>query len=115
MPYVRRAIIEEHCSKLREVILLHSGGWNDTRSLDQFEGLLTVAATRCADQTCRDLVRTIGERACDLFSEHEHRRWAQGQTSGADYLRLQILRDLDTLAAHLQGEAARSEARTASR
>jgi hypothetical protein len=109
MPYAHRAIIEEHCSKLRELILLQPGGWYDTRSLERFEGLLASAAARCSDNTCRDLIRTIGERACDLFSDHEHRRWAQGQTSGADYLRLQILRDLDTLAAHLQGAAGRKK------
>lgn len=107
MPYAHRAIIEEHCSKLRELILLQPGGWNDTRSLERFEMLLAAAAARCSDHNCRELIRTIGERAGDLFSEQEHRRWAQGQTSGADYLRLQILRDLDTLAAHLQGAAGR--------
>jgi hypothetical protein len=100
-PYARRAVIEEHCSKLRELILLNTGGWEDQRSLQRFQVLLRAAEARSADPACRALIRTLEERARELFSEHDHAKWAQGSTSGTDYLRLQILRDLDTLAALL--------------
>lgn len=100
-PYARRAVIEEHCSKLRELIVLNTGGWQDQRSLQRFQLLLRAAEARSSDPACRALIRTLEERARELYSEYDHAKWAHGTTSGTDYLRLQILRDLDTLAAHL--------------
>lgn len=86
-----------YCARIRDLILLHSGGWADADALYRFH-LLSAAAARAADDAqCVELLRTAEQYATDLFSATAHHSWARGKTSGADILRLCILGKLDTL------------------
>ena len=90
-----------YCARIRDLILLHSGGWADADALYRFQ-LLSGAAARAADDAqCVELLRTAEQYAKDLFSATAHHSWARGKTSGADILRLCILGKLDTLRARL--------------
>ena len=94
-----------YCARLRDLILLHSGGWADDDALHRFRLLSFVASRMADDAQCRELTRVADQYAVDLFSEFAHRKWARGRTSGADMLRLLILSKLHRLRERL-GELA---------
>lgn len=84
-----------HCGRIRDLILHHSGGWPDEEALRKFRRLSYSAGCAVEDAECSELMRVADEYAADLFSDSGHQRWARGQTSGADILRLCILAKLD--------------------
>jgi hypothetical protein len=86
-----------YCARLRDLILLHNGGWADADGLYRFHLLAGAAARAADDAQCGELLRSAEQYAKDLFSATAHHSWARGKTSGADILRLCILGKLDTL------------------
>jgi hypothetical protein len=100
-------------SAMRDLIIHRRGGSQDKRTLGKLWGLSRKAAAAIDDSDCKRLLSAIDGYGADLFSESGHLKWAQAQISGADFLRLQILRELDDFHArllHLQLEATRNEA-----
>jgi hypothetical protein len=86
-----------YCERMRDLILLHGGGWPDAEALSAFR-LFSGAAARAADDAdCAKLLQSAEDYAAELFSESAHYRWARGSTSGADILRLCILGKLHAL------------------
>lgn len=96
----------EHCQAMHDLIVHHTGGWADADSLDKFQRMTAAAAAAMDDLDCEHLASVIIELATDLFSTVDHAKWAQGQTSGADVLRLRILREITAF----QGRVAYIEA-----
>ena len=94
MPHADLYIATEHCRAMRDLIVLHTGGWADAESLNRFRHMAAAAASAVDDLECKHLASAIVELASDLFSAIGHAKWAQGQTSGADVLRLRILREI---------------------
>jgi hypothetical protein len=71
------------------------------------------AAAAIDDRDCKRLLSAVDGYGADLFSESGHLKWAQTPVSGADFLRLKILRELDSFhmwLLQLQLEATRNEA-----
>jgi hypothetical protein len=94
MPYADLLAAGRHGQSMRDIVVLRTGGWQDDRSLEQLQGLADAAASSVGDAECKALLAAIVRLATDLFSAAGHARWAQGHTSGADFLRLQILREI---------------------
>ena len=94
MPHADLYIATNHCQDMRDLIVHHTGGWADAASLNKFQQLTAAAASAVDDLECKHLASAIVELASDLFSAIGHAKWAQGQTSGADVLRLRILREI---------------------
>lgn len=94
MPHADLHIATEHCQAMRDLIVHHTGGWADAESLNKFQHMTAAAASVMYDLECKHLASAIVELAGDLFSAIGHAKWAQGQTSGADVLRLRILREI---------------------
>jgi hypothetical protein len=82
------------CGRIRDLILHHNGGWADGEALRQFRQLSYTASRGAEDAECAALMRTAEQYAQDLFSHSAHFKWARGNTSGADVLRLCILEKL---------------------
>ena len=80
---------------LREVVIHHPGGWADTTALARMREYCRAAAEAVDDADCRELIATIDTLARDLYSKDGHLRWERTQTSGRDFLRLRILRELN--------------------
>jgi len=102
-----------HYSAMRDLIIHNLGGSRDERALGKLWDLSRKAAAAIDDKDCRQLLSAVEGYGTDLFSESGHLKWAQAQISGADFLRLQILRELDDFHARLlqlQLEAIRNEA-----
>ena len=94
MPHADLFIATKHCQAMRDLIVHHTGGWADAESLNKFQQMAAAAASAVDDLECKHLASAIAELAADLFSAIGHAKWAQGQTSGADVLRLRILREI---------------------
>jgi hypothetical protein len=102
----------KHYSAMRDLIIHYRGGSRDERTLGKLRDLSRKAAD-INDSDCKRLLSAIDGYGADLFSESGHLKWAQTPISGADFLRLKILRELDAFHARLlqlQFEATRNEA-----
>ena len=84
-----------HYSALRDLIIRHRGGSRDERTLGKLWDLSRKAAAAIDDSDCRSLLSAVEGYGAQLFSESGHLRWARTEMSGAHFLRLQILRELD--------------------
>lgn len=97
------------CKTIREVVILNPGGRVHEMALQRILELLAACYAAVDDANCRTLVRQMEASATALYSASDHQRWASGQTSGADVLRLQILRQLHAFGERLREmEALRS-------
>lgn len=94
MPHADLYIATKHCHAMRDLIVHHTGGWADAESLNRFRHMTAAAASAVDDRECKHLASAIVDLANDLFSTIGHAKWAQGQTSGADVVRLRILREI---------------------
>lgn len=94
MPNTDLFIAAKHCQAMRDVIVMRTGGREDDASLMSIRRLARAAAAAVDDADCRDLGETIIHFATHLFSERGHEEFANGKTSGADVLRLRILREI---------------------
>jgi hypothetical protein len=98
---------KQHAALL-EIVIHNRGGWSDRMSLGRIIELCRTASSAIDDQECRRAVALVAAYAADLFSEQAHQKWDRGSISGADFLRLEILRALHAFNLRLTGiEAAR--------
>jgi hypothetical protein len=98
---------------MRNLIIHHRGGSQDEQTLGRLRDLSRKAAAAIDDSDCKRLLSAVDGYGADLFSEAGHLKCAQTPISGADFLRLKILRELDAFHARLlqlQFEATRNEA-----
>ena len=97
MPNSDLFIAAKHCEAMRDFIVMHPGGRQDDASLKTIRHLARAAASAVDDADCRDLGEMIIHFATHLFSPSGHEQFATGQTSGADVLRLRLLREIQAL------------------
>ncbi|HEV8643988.1 MAG TPA: hypothetical protein VGR01_00285 [Burkholderiales bacterium] len=97
-----------HHGALLEIFLHHPGGWADRASLNKIVELCRAAGAAVDDAQCAEQVKIVVAGATDLFSEQAHKKWARSNVSGADFLRLEIMRALHSFSRRLsEMEAAR--------
>lgn len=97
-----------HHAALLEIILHRPGGWSDRASLNRIVELCRLAGAAIEDAQCAEQLRSVAEYASDLFSEQAHKKWDRSNVSGADFLRLEIVRTLHSFSRRLSEiEAAR--------
>jgi hypothetical protein len=97
------------CARLRELIIHRSGGWDDAPARHELELYCRGMQAEIDDAQCRAAFKSLAQYGADLFSVDRHARFARKNTSGADFLRLQILRELEALQSRLLAiETARS-------
>ena len=89
------ATARRHYAAMRDLIIRHRGGSPDERALGRLWDLSRKAAATIDDGSCRSLLSAIEGYGAQLFSESGHLKWARAEMSGAHFLRLQILRQLD--------------------
>ena len=87
---------------LKDVFAHHRGDWSSGGDeLRLVETLCREAAAAINDPQGREEMGIIGDYAAELFARGEHRKWASESMSGAEFLRLQILKALDTFHSRL--------------
>lgn len=109
MPFEDLEIARKQAKALRELIIVHPGGREDDDARARVHELLKGAWV-IQDAECKKRLMEIEQCSRALFSATAHLDWARGQTSGADVLRLQILRELDAFNSRV--EAIESEERS---
>jgi hypothetical protein len=90
-----------HYVALRDLIVHHRGGWRDVKALAKLWGMSRKAAGAVEDRDCQKLLLAVENYGADLFSESGHLKWARAQMSGTEFLRQQMLRELDAFHARL--------------
>jgi hypothetical protein len=91
-----------HHAALREIFAQHRADWAQrTDELRQVEELCREAAAAVGDPQCREEMGIVGDYAAELFARGEHRKWESESMSGAEFLRLQILKALDSFRSRL--------------
>jgi hypothetical protein len=91
----------KHHAALLEIIIHNGGGWADRASLRRVMELCRAANGALDDAECRESVTIIAQCAAELFSEQAHRKWNRPSMSGADFLRLEIMRALHSFSRRL--------------
>jgi hypothetical protein len=84
-------------SALEELVIHKPGDWADEETLRKARALLASARAAFDDPECRAVLVAIEPLLADLYSESGHQKWKHSQTSGRDFLRLRILRELSSL------------------
>src|SRR2546428_11580831 len=100
---------------MRDLINQPRAGWLDELVLQNLIDRSRKAAAAVDDANCRSLLSAVEGYGAQLFSESGHLKWARTEMSGAHFLRLQILRELDAFHVRLlelQLEATRDAAAT---
>jgi len=109
MPYEDLEAASGWCRSVRDLVVLNPGGRVHALVLERILELLAACHATVDDHECHSVVRQMEASATALYSKGEHYRYASGQTSGADVLRLQILRQLTVFTDRLREiEAART-------
>jgi len=95
MPHADLNAARSHYASLRNLIINQEGGWEDKESLRKLDRLCGLVIDAVDDAECRAKMESIQAFANDLYSTSGHLRWTRKETSGADFLRLWILREID--------------------
>lgn len=79
-------------SELRELIIHRPGGWADEEALRRARELCAQALAKTPDEHKVAVIETLVR---DLYSDSDHRKWDLTTTTGRDFLRLAILREIE--------------------
>ena len=91
-----------HHGALKQVFAHHRADWSaGAEELKRVEQLCREAAAAVSDPQCREEMGIVGDYAAELFARGEHRKWESESMSGAEFLRLQILKALDSFHSRL--------------
>jgi hypothetical protein len=82
-------------------VFFRDGDWTDRALLARVLSLCREAADAVSDAYCREELNIVGDYATELFSEASHGRYESDSLSGAEFLRLQILKALDSFHSRL--------------
>ena len=108
MPFLDLDEVRRHHGALLEIVLHRPGGWSDRASLSRIVELCRAAGAAIDDAQCAEQFGIVAGCATDLFSEQAHKKWDRSTLSGADFLRLEIVRALHSVSRRLSEiEAAR--------
>jgi hypothetical protein len=89
-------------AELKSIFASHRADWaTGGEELRRVEALCREAAAAINDPQCREEMGIVGDYAAELFTRGEHRKWESESMSGAEFLRLQILKALDSFHSRL--------------
>lgn len=111
MPYPDLDEARRHHNALR-ILFMRSDEDSAVRPpLRTVEALCRAAAAAVDDAYCREEVGIVADFAAELFSQRHHRKYESESLPGAEFLRAQILKALDSYASRLHSlEAVRRAA-----
>jgi hypothetical protein len=94
-PDLERAL--HHLGVVHDLFAEHSGGVPEPRLLGAIELLSGSIARLLPDCLCQQKLADLRMAARAFYSERDHLRCGRPPLSGLEYLRLQILKDLNAL------------------
>lgn len=90
-----------HHLALRQIFIRQAGGAADLRVLRRVLSLCEAAAEATEDAYCREKLRLVGEYAAEMLGQGDPAKWGRDSTSGAEFLRQQVLNALELFASRL--------------
>jgi len=94
-------IAREHYKGMREILLNERSGWND----EQIRFVIRVFCDRArplvGDLVCKTHLDAVAEYVAAQWPEAASKKWEASRVSRTQFLRQQILRELDAYAARL--------------
>jgi hypothetical protein len=92
----------DYHAALKSIFAFHRTDWAERLEvLRVVEDLCRQAAAAVDDAACREEMGIVADYAAEIFSRGEHRKWESESMSGAEFLRLQILKALDSFHSRL--------------
>ena len=87
---------------LKKVFAFHRTDWSERPDvLREVEDFCRQAAGAVQDSQCREEMGIVADYAAEIFSRSEYRKWESESLPGAEFLRLQILKALDSFHSRL--------------
>jgi hypothetical protein len=87
----------DYHAALKQVFGQHRTDWADRVDvLRRVEDICRLAAAAVDDAQCREEMGIVADYAAEIFSRGEYRKWESESMPGAEFLRLQILKALDS-------------------
>ena len=86
---------------LRDFFARREGELPDLRALGRVLALCEAAGRAVDDAYCSEKLRITVDYAAELLSQRDHAKWGRDSTSGAEFLRQQILNALELYASRL--------------
>jgi len=87
---------------LKSIFSFHRTDWGERLDvLREVEDLCRQAAGTLDDAQCREEMGIVADYAAEIFSRGEYRKWESESMPGAEFLRLQILKALDSFHSRL--------------
>lgn len=105
------AAARRYHAALKEFFTRHGGEAADLRALRRVLALCQAASDAVDDAYCREKLRLAGEYAAEMLSHSEHAKWGRDSSSGAEFLRQQVLNALELFASRLYSLEALARAR----
>jgi hypothetical protein len=92
----------DYHAALKSIFAFHRTDWAERLEvLREVEDLCRQAAAAVDDAACREEMGIVADYAAEIFSRGEHRKWESESMPGAEFLRLQILKALDSFHSRL--------------
>src|ERR1700730_5035687 len=86
----------KHYAALKDIFGSRPGAQADPEALRRVEEHCWAATAALDDAYCREEIGIVGDYAAAIFSAAGKRIWEQSPLSGTEFLRLQILKALDS-------------------
>ena len=92
----------DYHAALKSIFAFHRTDWAERLEvLREVEDLCRQAAAAVDDAACREEMGIVADYAAEIFSRGEYRKWESESMPGAEFLRLQILKALDSFHSRL--------------
>jgi hypothetical protein len=85
-----------HYAALKDIFAGLAGAQADSDALRRVEEHCWAATVAVDDARCREEIGIVGDYAAGIFSSRKRRIWEHSPVTGAEFLRLQILKTLDS-------------------
>jgi hypothetical protein len=86
---------------LKEIFHRHGADWAERATLREVEELCRRASAAVEDAHCREELGIVADYAREFFVDRNYRKWESESLSGSEFLRLQILKALDSFYSRL--------------
>ncbi len=77
-------------------LFLHAANVDDAQELRRVENLCAQAVSAVSDEYCRQEMAIVAGYAAEIYSQGNSRKYESESLSGGEFLRLQVLKALDS-------------------
>ena len=91
----------DHYRGMRDLILNERSGWSEEQTLSVLRAFCERTRRLLNDEACNAHLDAVSDYAAATWSDAANRKWQQSHTSRSQFVRQQIVRELEGYAARL--------------